>query len=77
MSPPRYVRLFKNGRNQAIRIPREWELSGTEATIRRDGNRLVIEPVDGTSLLGLLATWEPLDGDFPEVTDSKPDAVDL
>ncbi|MEX2281730.1 MAG: AbrB/MazE/SpoVT family DNA-binding domain-containing protein, partial [Gemmatimonadota bacterium] len=31
MSAPRRVRLFRNGRNQAIRIPREFELPGDEA----------------------------------------------
>ena len=29
----RRVRLFKNGRNQAIRIPREFELPGEEAIL--------------------------------------------
>lgn len=55
----RHVRIFKNGRNQAIRIPRELELSTSEATIHREGNRLVIEPVERTSLLDVLASWEP------------------
>ena len=73
----RRVRIFKNGRNQAIRIPRELELSGSEAVIQRDGNRLIIEPVESTSLLDLLATWEPLDAEFPEVTDNKPDPIEL
>lgn len=73
----RRVRIFKNGRNQAIRIPRELELSGNEAVIQRDGNRLIIEPVESSSLLDLLASWEPLDVDFPEVADKKPDAVEL
>lgn len=73
----RHVRIFKNGRNQAIRIPRELELSTSEATIHREGNRLVIEPVERTSLLALLASWEPLDVDFPEVSDIAPDAVEL
>lgn len=77
MSPPRHVRIFKNGRNQAIRIPRELELPVSEATIHREGNRLIIEPVERTSLLDLLATWEPLDIDFPEVSDEKPDPVEL
>ena len=31
MSPERHVKVFKNGRNQAIRIPREFEFSGEEA----------------------------------------------
>ena len=42
---PRRVRLFRNNRNQAIRIPVEFELPGSEAIISRDGDRLIIEPV--------------------------------
>ena len=41
MSEQRVVKLFKNGRNQAIRIPREFELPGDEAILRKDGNRLI------------------------------------
>ena len=48
---PRQVRLFRNNRNQAIRIPVEFELPGSEAIISRDGNRLIIEPVSKSSLL--------------------------
>jgi antitoxin VapB len=73
----RHVRIFKNGRNQAIRIPREMELSTSEATIHREGNRLVIEPVERTSLLDVLSTWEALDVDFLDPADEKPDAVEL
>ncbi len=36
MQPQRHVRLFRTGRNQALRIPREFELDADEATIRRD-----------------------------------------
>jgi hypothetical protein len=32
----RHVKLFKNGRNQALRIPREFELPGKDAIIRKD-----------------------------------------
>ena len=77
MTTARQVRIFKNGRNQAIRIPREMELSTNEATIHREGNRLVIEPVERTSLLDMLSTWEPLDVDLADMTDEKPDAVEL
>lgn len=77
MTSARHVRIFKNGRNQAIRIPREMELSTSEATIHRDGNRLVIEPVERTSLLDVLSTWGRLDVDFSEPSDEKPDAVEL
>jgi antitoxin VapB len=45
MTAERHVRLFRNGRNQALRIPREFELAGDEAIIRREGDRLIVEPV--------------------------------
>ncbi|QXE89724.1 antitoxin [Geomonas subterranea] len=63
----RHVRLFKNGRNQAIRIPREFELPGDEAIIHKEGNRLIIEPAKKKSLLGLLSTWGPSGEEFPDV----------
>lgn len=70
MQRERQIRLFRNGRNQALRIPREFELDADEALIHKDGNRLVIEPIPRKSLLELLATWEPLDEDFPEIEDT-------
>ncbi len=33
----RKVSLCRNGRSQAIRIPKEFEMPGTEVTIRREG----------------------------------------
>ena len=63
----RHVRLFRNGRNQALRIPREFELEGNEAILRKEGDRLVIEPVRKGRLLALLASLEPLEGDLPDV----------
>lgn len=61
------VSLFKNGRNQAIRIPREFELEGTEAIIRKEGSRLIIEPIMKGKLLSLLATLKPIEEPFPDV----------
>ena len=63
----RHVRLFRNGRNQALRIPREFELEGDEAIIHKEGDKLIIEPVRKGKLLALLATLEPLDETFPDV----------
>lgn len=67
--PPRQVRLFRNNRNQAIRIPVEFELPGSEATISRDGDRLIIAPIRKKGLAALLDSWEPLDEEFPEIND--------
>ncbi|MBK1658502.1 antitoxin [Paracraurococcus ruber] len=74
---PRRVRLFRNNRNQAIRIPVEFELPGQEAMIRREGDRLIIEPVPDAGLLDLLAGWEPLDEPFPDVDETLPPARDV
>ncbi|ARN82547.1 antitoxin [Methylocystis bryophila] len=68
----RRVRLFRNGRNQAVRIPVEFELPGDEALLLREGDRLVLLPTRKRGLLGLLATMEPLDEDFPEIEDRPP-----
>jgi antitoxin VapB len=67
MGVERRVRLFRNGRNQAVRIPVEFELPGDEAILRREGDRLVLEPLRKKSLLRLLETLEPWKEDFPDV----------
>jgi antitoxin VapB len=73
----RHVKLFKNGRNQAVRIPREFELPGDDAVMRKDGNELIIEAAPPRSLLALLATLEPLGEEFPSISDETLDEVDI
>ena len=68
MNTERQVRLFRNGRNQALRIPRDLELPGRTATLRKEGPRLIVEPVAAPSLLGVLAKLKPLDEEFPPVS---------
>ena len=77
MVAERHVRLFRNGRNQAVRIPREFELPGEDATIRKEGDRLVIEPAPPRSLLAVLATLEPIDEEFPAIDELPHRPVDL
>jgi antitoxin VapB len=72
MSKQRHVRLFRNGRNQAVRIPVEFELPGDEAIMHRDGDRLVIEPVRKRGLVALLKTMKPIEESFPEIDDPVP-----
>ena len=71
------VSLFRNGRNQAVRIPREFELPGTEAVIRCEQDRLIIEPLKMDSLIEYLERAEPVDEEFPEIDDPLPEPVDL
>ena len=77
MELTRHVKLFKNGRNQAVRIPREFELPGEDAVIRKEGDRLIIEPAAPRSLLALLATLPALDEDFWPIDDLPLDDVAL
>ncbi len=72
MPEQRHVRLLRNGRNQAVRIPVEFELLGDEAVMHRDGDRLVIEPARRRGLVALLKTMKPLEEVFPEIDDSVP-----
>ena len=75
--PARQVRLFRNGANQAVRIPREFEFSGTSAVMRKVGNTLVIEPIAveyprGSpqaflQALDEIAKLGPCDDEFPDV----------
>jgi antitoxin VapB len=75
MAEQRRVKLFRNGRNQAVRIPMEFELPGNEAIMRRDGARLVIEPVRKRGLVALLKAMRPLAENVPEIDDPVPDAA--
>ena len=77
MTAERHVRLFKNGRNQALRIPREFELPGDEAIMRKEGDRLIIEPTPPKSLLAVLATLHPLDEEFPGIPELPVDPAEL
>ena len=69
MHQERRVKLFRNGRNQAVRIPREFELPGDEAILRVDADRLIIEAVKDGNLLQSLRSMGPLEEPFPDIDD--------
>ena len=77
LTSERHVKLFKNGRNQAVRIPREFELPGEDAIMRKEGDRLIIEPTPPKSLIALLAALSPLDEDFPPIPELALDPVKM
>ena len=77
MARQRHVKIFKNGRNQAVRIPREFELPGEDAIMRKEGERLIIEPTPPKSLLAVLRTLETLKEEFPAITELPLNSVDL
>ena len=67
----------RTAENQAVRIPREFELPGEAAIMRKEGDTLIIEPTSPRPLLALLATLAPLDEEFPPISDPVPDPVRL
>lgn len=61
--PTTTVSLFRNGKNQAVRIPRDMEFKGvTELVMTREGDTLTLRPARPSwSSLGEL---EPIEADF-------------
>jgi antitoxin VapB len=65
----KHVKLFRHGWDQAILVPFGFQLPGHEVSMRRDGDRLIIEPIRKRGLIALLKTMKPLKEDFPEIDD--------
>ena len=77
-SQARHARLFRNGRNQAVRIPRDFELTADEVIIYKEDDRLIVVPVQqAPSLADVLSQLSPLDVDFPKIADPVPEPEDL
>lgn len=82
-SKPKEVKLFRNNRSQAVRIPVEFELPGDRVLIYREGSRLIIEPVTKpTNIVELLAEWRkeaPLgpEDQFPAIDDMPAQPEDM
>lgn len=77
MNAGRHVRLFRNGRSQAVRIPREFELPGADAIMRKEGDKLIIEAAPPRPLLALLATLKPIEEDFAPIDDLPAEPFEL
>lgn len=82
-SKTKEAKLFRNNRSQAVRIPVEFELPGDRVLIRKEGQRLIIEPVTGpTNIVELLNVWKenaPLGpgDDFPDIEDMPSKSEDI
>lgn len=72
MTIPQTIRLLHQGSNQVLNIPQEFELPSDEVTLRKEGDKLIIEPVQPPSLLALLATLTAIDDTFPDVDATLP-----
>lgn len=83
MNAPRHVRIFKNGRSRAIRIPKDLDTFADEVVLRVEGDRLFIERPDKKRDLREVIDWLrtqprlPDEDDFPEIDDPLPEPIDL
>jgi len=76
--PVCHVHLFRNGHNQVLCIPREFELPGKEVIIHKEGSCLIIEPIEKKNNLSkLLENWVALEEDFPNDFDFPADDIDF
>lgn len=59
----RRTKLFRSNKTQAVRIPVSMEFQSEYVIIRREGNKLIIEPAPTNGLLEILDHLEPLTSD--------------
>lgn len=48
----RTAKLFKNGQSQAVRLPKEFRMAGTEVYIKKQGEAIILLPKE--------RSWKPL-----------------
>jgi antitoxin VapB len=60
------AKLFQNGRSQAVRLPKDFRFKGSEVKIRREGKKVILEPLDGQEWPeGFWDLFTTPDPDFP------------
>ena len=65
------IRTKPRAARQAVRIPVELEAPGDASIMRRDGDRLVIEPVRKRGLVALLKSMKPIEDSFPKIDERR------
>ena len=85
MGDHKTAKLFTSGGSQAVRLPKEFRFDGSEVRIRRDGDRVVLEPVRPQPTFGP-EFWARIDRlrdeageDFPDLPPQPPmpDPIEL
>lgn len=69
------AKLFWSGRSQAVRLPKDFRIEGSEVRIRRHGNAVILEPMNA-DWAWLDALAGPLDADFVEAASEPLQAQD-
>jgi len=55
------AKLFQNGHSQAVRLPKEFRLQGKEVKISKQGNKIILEPIEDS--------WEQWFASFKQFSD--------
>ncbi len=66
------AKVFWSGRSQAVRLPKAFRFETKEVRIRRHGQAVILEPI-ATDWAWLDALVAPLDDDFVQAIDERPD----
>jgi antitoxin VapB len=63
------AKLFSHGRSQAVRLPKEFRIEGTEVRVVKVGERVIVEPIAGPSAM----PWDQIDalGDVPFMPEGR------
>lgn len=70
------AKVFKTGRSQAVRIPKQFRFSTDEVLIERRGDRVILTPLP-RSWKEYFATAPKLPADFPRhIRDRRPEKVE-
>ncbi|WP_022978028.1 antitoxin [Nevskia ramosa] len=65
------AKLFWSGRSQAVRLPKDFRIDGSEVRIRRHGASVILEPI-ASDWAWLNALSGPVDDDFREAVEQQP-----
>lgn len=67
------AKLFWSGRSQAVRLPKDFRIDGSEVRIRRHGASVILEPI-ASDWAWLNELSGPVDDDFREAAEQQPAA---
>jgi antitoxin VapB len=60
------AKVFMHGRSQAVRLPKEFRVTGSEVRVRRVGGGILLEPMETDLDAWLAGLRELADPDFPD-----------
>ncbi len=63
------AKVFKHGRSQAVRLPKEFRFEGSEVRVTKVGNRVILEPLEPSTEM----PWALIDqtGDSPFMPEGR------